>query len=420
MFERFKKRSEFLEKTNFSSVSKDFAGAIRDKIKSDYKELAPYLSDALALDMTYYHFYHYRWRSHKLFSALLKDYLMEEYSLDKITAKSLIEFARELFSIEKASLEDLVEEKGKRFLEYLFVQIASAKSQDEILIDLVLSKSFLKRVKLISHAVFTAKSVKAREQLSFDTKIDESIKEVVTSLFEKRQLCPWILQFYRLYYQLDLQNVSEKECHKIYDFLVFLGTKKNGITEAKLRKRDGSRGDLSELGLQRVLDLLAGIGMVYSQGVRNKLFFASKKALEITSFSFAVKSHRKGVLTLNHLSSLPEAYQVALLEKWPKERCFELFDLLQKNEVSLGPRAFSLAIKTLSREYDHDDLLKFLDTKMKMVDATGYKVSLLGSYEFLQGSMDLKNSLGRLYKNEVSSRVRQSVLSIASRLSMQL
>ena len=79
-----------------------------------------------------------------------------------------------------------------------------------------------------------------------------------------------------------------------------------------------------------------------------------------------------------------------------------------------------MAIKTLSGEYDHDDLLKFLDTKMKMVDATGYKVSLLGSYEFLQGSMDLKNSLGRLYKNEVSSRVRQSVLSIASRLSMQL
>lgn len=324
-----------------------------EKIVLENQQILPGMKIPIIQALTYAIYRHRNFCGTNIFADTLLSYLSEYFGLPDITRKDLIGNVLKLTSL-VANISNLVPATDREFLKYLFVHVACAEDDSELVEDLGLGSEILLRMKKSIEIVSAIQDAEADAPLLFLPEMDSQVAEIMSDITADVEQSPWALNARRLLYHVMFvtgpwqESLGKHGIGGLFEALVGMATKKLGtsiqITDYFLQKYPDIMDTSDILGILERYDL------GFPCGDKNK----ANTRWALTTFGRQVTQEAVAALYLQTLrqwdsksfASLSEECQASVVKKMPVKDADFLRNIV-KNTRPLAPKALIAILKRL-------------------------------------------------------------------------
>jgi hypothetical protein len=353
----------FLEKSQkimdfFVSAALDASfvrlGSGVEKIVLENQQILPGMKLPVIQALTYAIYRHRNFCKTEIFADTLLSYLSEYFGLPDITRQEIIENVLKITSPLVADISKLVCSTDREFLKYLFVQVACADDESELVEDLGLGREILVRMKKSIEIVSAIQDAEADAPLLFLPEMDSQVAEIMNDISKDIENSPWALNARRLLYHVMYvtgpwqESLGVHGIGALFEALVSIATR-------KLSTSIQITGYLSQkypeiTGSSDILSILEIFGLGFPCGDKNK----GGTRWDLTTFGRQVTQEAVAALYLEthrqwdgkSFASLSEEVQASVVKKMSVKDVDFLLNLV-KNTRPLAPKALIASLKRL-------------------------------------------------------------------------
>ena len=339
------------------------------------KLLAPGARRSLQFDLLYCLWRHRIFLQSSLFFEVTSAFIHGQYQIPRTLADSLIETS--LKAMNQTTLKASTA-KGDAlnhdFLKYVFISSATANDDNSLIADLGLGTGLIGRIKVIAESLI-AGSTNVKPTVTFEPVLDDILREIMLSISEELKATPWIIDVYGLDYLLRLASLEkplkEIELPVTSIFQVLLNIGREGIVSFgslvdSCRKIPGIKERASEELLLEQVKLLASdllaFDLIFEENrdpvLSRKTYRLTEAAQRLTSDAFACKFLRAKEPEFDQIAQLYPLYQIALIRRIPDHLKHGFMEGCRRNAVAFSPKAIDIAIRSLARGMDHNEIME--------------------------------------------------------------
>ena len=363
--------------------------------------LSPGARTALQFDLLYCLWRHRIFLESSLFLEVLADFIHSQYQVPRVKVDELV--SESLGSMNKMTLpqsSSAGDSLNRDFLKYVFIASATATDDNSLITDLGLGTSLIKRIKVIAESLI-ANPVSPKSTINFEPLLDDIMRDIMLSISEELKATPWIIDVYGLDYLLRLTRVEKSRSEIALPvtsiFQVLLGIGREGIVSfgalseccRKIPEMKGIDSDEKWLDAVKTLsgELLA-YDLIFEESrdpiLSKKTYRLTEAAQRLTCDAFACKFLRMKEPEFERIAKMYPLYQIALIRRIPDHMKRNFMEECRRSAAVFSPRAIDVAMRSLARGLDHDELMKIfipiLDNPQAMAFTKSAVMRGLGSF----------------------------------------
>jgi hypothetical protein len=325
-----------------------------EKIVLENQQIFPGMKYPITQSLIYAIYRHRNFCKTTIFADTLLSYLSEYFGLPQIARQELLENVLTVTTNIVANSSNLVSSTDQEFLKYLFVHVACADDDSELVEDLGLGSEILARMKKSIEIVSAIQDAEADAPLLFLPEMDSQVSDIMSDITRDLEKSPWALKERRLLYHVMFvkglwqDTLGKHGIGGLYETLVSIATKKHGtgiqITDSLSKKYPEIAGTPDVLDILETFELGFPCGEKSKGGTRWALTIFGRQLTQEAVAAMYLETHRHW--DSKSFASLSEECQASVFKRIPvKDTAFLLN--IAKNTRPLAPKAFVAIVKRL-------------------------------------------------------------------------
>jgi hypothetical protein len=289
-----------------------------------------------------------------LFRDTLVTYLSQHFGLPQGLSQDLTSKVVNLSCKADLNTSSLAQSSDREFLKYLFVQVACADDDSELVEDLGLGGEILTRMKKSIEIVSAIQDAEADAPLLFLPDLDAQVCEIMSDITNDVESQPWALHQHRLLYQVmyvtGMWQIALRNhgVSRLFDILVNIGTTKLSTTTQISEALKKAYPEVSQS--PDIPSILEDYSLAFPAGEKSK----GKTRWSLTAFAMQLtqESVARAYLAggrpwdIRSFACLSAEYQNAVIRLATFEDPAFFVDLI-KNARPLAPKALTHILKRL-------------------------------------------------------------------------
>lgn len=303
----------------------------------------------LEVDVLYALFRHRSWTGTPIVIDILVEFLATEYRLPQSFGRQLIE--DQMVTLAAVLPIRPIPGQDRDFLEYIFVETATALSEVELIADLGIGSALIKKLRVAATTV-----MKRGCQASFVPDVDATISEIMITIARQVKATPWALDLHRLRFALRgmyIGSLSETGLASAFDMLTAIGSKRAMAYEHMVQWLIGHSLTASEA--ETLIQSLVKADLLYlseqkgssSNQVASRRYSLTLKACDLTATCYLRRYFGRTKDPLKKLLVLPGPYQRAAIEQLDDADL--MISLLRDHTITLTPEGLRSAIALIAK-----------------------------------------------------------------------